>query len=367
MPEDEDKLIDCIQAKLEETQEHCQSLMHDHFTGLAPEFPYPGKSIVEDGLHIIGEILADRADGEAFLRAFNANGDKLLDFAEDMEPVDGFFPNQQRLFDGAVETLALMDRESFYLGDNEEAQQVIADMKGILRDPQPYRRVSELPGLTKKLSAMHGEIVRSKQNELLSSIDGAVEELKEFANNQEPYQQAANLAIAGTEHKIASVKGRVHSAKAAGVIDTLRMQFKDLIEEGYQAVDAAVDEARAKAEREIRLKRELTEREAGAVPAEAWVSPKPASSQPAAASNDASQGMPQGGRGVSQSGQVTRVIVAEKSAEAAPKPLKRKVLRRDEAFDRAVLTNEAEVDAYLASVRKALLEALVENDSVRLS
>ena len=367
VPEDEDKLIDCIQAKLEETQEHCQSLMHDHFTGLAPEFPYPGKSIVEDGIHVIGEILADRADGEAFLRAFNANGDKLLDFAEDMEPVDGFFPNQQRLFDGAVETLALMDRESFYLGDNEEAQQVIADMKGILRDPQPYRRVSELPGLTKKLSAMHGEIVRSKQNELLGSIDGAVEELKEFANNQEPYQQAANLAITGTEHKIASVKGRVHSAKAAGVIDTLRMQFKDLIEEGYQAVDAAVDEARAKAEREIRLKRELTEREAGAVPAEARVSPKPASSQPVAARDVASQGMPQSGRGVSQSGQVTRVIVAEKSAEAAPKPLKRKVLRRDEAFDRAVLTNEAEVDAYLASVRKALLEALVENDSVRLS
>ena len=32
-----------------------------------------------------------------------------------------------------------------------------------------------------------------------------------------------------------------------------------------------------------------------------------------------------------------------------------------------MLTNEAEVDAYLASVRKALLEALVENDSVRLS
>lgn len=367
VPEDEDKLIDCIQAKLEETQEHCQSLMHDHFTGLAPEFPYPGKSTVEDGLHVIGEILADRADGEAFLRAFNANGDKLLDFAEDMEPVDGFFPNQQRLFDGAVETLALMDRESFYLGDNEEAQQVIADMKGILRDPQPYRRVSELPSLTKKLSAMHGEIVRSKQNELLSSIDGAVEELKEFANNQDPYQQAANLAIAGTEHKIASVKSRVHSAKAAGVIDTLRMQFKDLIEEGYQAVDASVDEARAKAEREIRLKRELTEREASAVPAEARVSPKPASSQPVAARNVASQGMPQGGRGVSQSGQVTRVIVAEKSAEASPKPLKRKVLRRDEAFDRAVLTNEAEVDAYLASVRKALLEALVENDSVRLS
>ena len=159
----------------------------------------------------------------------------------------------------------------------------------------------------------------------------------------------------------------MHSAKAAGVIDTLRMQFKDLIEEGYQAVDAAVDEARAKAEREIRLKRELTEREASAVPAEARVSPKPASSQPVAARNVASQGMSQGGRGVSQSGQVTRVIVAEKSAEAAPKPLKRKVLRRDEAFDRAVLTNEAEVDAYLASVRKALLEALVENDSVRLS
>ena len=134
VPEGEDKLIDCIQAKLEETQEHCQSLMHDHFTGLAPEFPYPGKSTIEDGLHVIGEILADRADGEAFLRAFNANGDKLLDFAEDMEPVDGFFPNQQRLFDGAVETLALMDRESFYLGDNEEAQQVIADMKGILRE-----------------------------------------------------------------------------------------------------------------------------------------------------------------------------------------------------------------------------------------
>ena len=133
-----------------------------------------------------------------------------------------------------------------------------------------------------------------------------------------------------------------------------------MIDGGYKAVEKAVDAAAEKADREIRLKRELTEREKNAVPAAAGA--MPSSSQGGSA-----LGASQGGSAAAQSGSVTRVIVAEKLSTDAPKPPKRKALRRDAVFDRAVLTNVAEVDDYLASVRAKLIDALDGNDSIRLS
>ncbi len=91
---------------------------------------------------LASDVLKSRADEVALLKAFTDAEDDLLDWSEDSEAIRGFFPNQARLFNDAFKLQEAMAAEGIYLVDSTEAQQALAEMGAILRDPKPYGRIS---------------------------------------------------------------------------------------------------------------------------------------------------------------------------------------------------------------------------------
>lgn len=321
---DEDALVKRIVQELSDAKDHCETLNREKYVGLAREYPYPGYCVVEGGAAAISAVLKQSVQSEALLKAVVEYEDDLLDYAEDIEAVDEFFDRQQRLFDDAVKMLGIAERDGFYLQGNEEAQAAIAKTREILTLDEPYRRISELPGMRKQFEAAHSALVNRMRNELLDAVRKGREELAAYASQQGEFVETAKRAVVGAGRTCDSLESQVHAAETASVLDSLKSRFETWCDQSYAMVDKDVETARAKKAREVAVK------------------------------------------ATTESGEVvTRV---HQTQAPAPKPeSKVKVVKRVDVCARKMLSSEAEVDAYLAEVRAKLLAELAGSDSIRLS
>ncbi len=317
----EDALAQAIAEELKAVQEHCTDLVKN-YRGLSPEYPYPGQSIIEEGLSLANQVLASRADQEAFLRAFVDAEDRLLDFADDRGQVDGFFPNQQRIFDESVRQLALVGKDSFYLQGNEEVQAAIAATKEILQMESPYQSIPKLNQLQKTIDASHRAVVQQKRNSLLDALAKEKEEVRAYAQQQDQ-AEAALKAAEGAGRQLDALETKAHAATTASDVAALASQLQEWGNQTYARIDAAVEAAEAKAQSEVAVKTQTATGE-----------------------------------------EVTRVI--ETTPAPAPKPQSKQV-NRLAVFPRRKLSSEAEIDDYLQQVRQVLVEQLANQDSIRLS
>ena len=320
---DEDALVQRIVTELENAKDHCETLKREKYVGIR-EYPYPGYPVVEKGAAAINAVLAQRSQPEALLKAVEeAEEDLLDDYAEGIEAVDEFFNRQQRLFDDAVKMLSVAQQDGFYLSSSEEAQNAIAKTKEILTLEEPYRRISELTGLRKEFEAAHSALVKTMRNELLDAVRKGREELAAEADRQGEFTEAAKRSVKDAGRTCDSLETQIHAAETASKLDSLKSRFETWCDQTYAALYKAVDAARAKKESEVAVKTTTAEGET-----------------------------------------VTRV---HQVSTPAPKPQpKVKAVKRTDVCARGMLSSEAEVDAYLAEVRKKLLAELANVDSIRL-
>lgn len=110
VPTDEDGLVAAVKNYVGSTTDQLQQLLQQY-----AQAPYPGKAVVQNGIQLMGGIQAEESSAHSLMQLFTARKNELLDFAEDFEPVQGFFPNQQRLFDEALRLDGQMQYEADYL------------------------------------------------------------------------------------------------------------------------------------------------------------------------------------------------------------------------------------------------------------
>lgn len=325
VPEDEDGLMAALKSVLADRRDHCQDLIDNEYAKRGLEYPYPGRAVVEEGLRNISEVLGSEADPETLMRAFASHEDDLLDFAEDMVRVDGFFPNQQRIFDAAVETLDLMGEERVYIEGREDVVGKIDEMKAILDKPEPYRDIATLGQMCTEVREMHDGLVDARRADLLQGIENALEEVRDYARD---VSEANGVPVVGVlskaEEQIAMRKSMTHGAKTLTKLDALSAQLNAWRDSTMTKIDATVTTA-----------------------VEARDS-RPQSKEPVEI--------------LSQRGEES-TPVAPASKPALPRI---KVLRREEVCPVKALKTPEEVDAYVESIRQKLMTALEDNDAVRL-
>ena len=178
VPADEDGLIAYLRKKAEEKQEECKRLLEREYAAGA----YPQKQVIERYRELLGEVLLAKSDGVALLRAFQKALDELLDAEEDAEVIRSFFKTQREAFDGAENRLEELSGESEYLERDEEATACMATMREILRMEKPYRRISELPGLTQSLNGIYREMLTAKRGELTAFATDCEQSVKAAAD-----------------------------------------------------------------------------------------------------------------------------------------------------------------------------------------
>ncbi|MDD7203673.1 MAG: BREX system P-loop protein BrxC [Coriobacteriaceae bacterium] len=308
VPGDEDGVVGFAKRSLEETADKCQ----DYLARWYAHGAYPGRQTVADGRRLIGGILDNAIDPVLFCSelAKRSTSDALLDLSEDLERIDGFFATQVRLYQESQKAIDKLETEGIYIEGNAEAQDAIGEIRGILSMEEPYSRIKDLNRLNGIVNDELKKAADVKRDDLLRSIDDSLDQLKRYADDvDEPYKTAARSVVAQAERAVIAKKDRAHTTKDASQLDAQVSQLKTWLDQQYLKVDSAVAEAQRK-EQEVK-----------------------------------------GAHGT--------------QGTAKPKP-KVKTLHRSRVCPTKTLRTEQDVDAYVEGIRKALVEALGDNDAVRL-
>ena len=97
LPSDEDGLIAYVLDGFTAERDKFQNLLDSYYSIGA----YPDKSVVENGIKLCNDLLAQKKDNTALLKKMVAMSDEFLDLNEDMTDVQSFFKNQKAIFDSA--------------------------------------------------------------------------------------------------------------------------------------------------------------------------------------------------------------------------------------------------------------------------
>ena len=152
-------------------------------------YAYPGKTILSDGRKLLQSVSQIQAPMD-FYQAVEKRQDDFIDFAEDYEPIRAFFSGEQlEIFTRALDMLAIYEDSKTYIVD-KTLENVVAQMRTIVRMDQPYREIPKLPELRKQFMDAYMVVLQAEEAPVLDSIDqdqARVMEVlreKEYANQK---------------------------------------------------------------------------------------------------------------------------------------------------------------------------------------
>ena len=224
------------------------------------QYAYPGKKTVDDGVKLLRSVLQYTAPLE-FFQYVSKQRESFYDLAEDYEPVKAFFSGEQKeIFQRALDMLAIYEDSKTYIVD-DEVEEIVAQMKTIVRKPVPYGDIPKLPELREKFMDTYTKILDGESVPVLDSIDQDRERVLEVLDTK-PYRDSKReryLAQFSEIRQGAEKCNNVSSLRSfADKADALKIR---LLNEMGQL---DLDEAKKKAEEE-RRKQEQEAKETGAL------------------------------------------------------------------------------------------------------
>ena len=166
LPDDEDTIM-------RDFRSFAKSLIAD-IEKLEPQYEryaYPGKEVLARGKTLLCTALQPQSAAE-FFADIAKKQDDYLDFAEDYEPVKAFFGGDQKIiFTRALDMLAIYDDSKTYIV-NAELEEVVAQMRAVVRQDKPYASIPRLPELRDKFTDLYNAVLEEESVPVLSSIEG---------------------------------------------------------------------------------------------------------------------------------------------------------------------------------------------------
>lgn len=315
-PEDEDQLMRDFQrycTKTIGTIERLEEKYNAH--------AYPGKKVLATGKQLLLP-LSDVASSAEFYAEVSKKRDDLADFAEDYVEVDGFFGGEQmEVFTRALDMLDIYEDSKTYIVD-KDLEDAVKQMRDIVRMDRPYSSIPKLPGLRDKFMSAYVKVLKVEQGPVLDSINSDWESVKEALEGKEYAGKKSDVYYRMFTELLDEARSCNNVSKLRGAADkasALRIRLLNEID----ALDAEI--ARKKAEEEAKKLAEQQGNGDDESPVE--LTPPP----------------------TVKLKKTSRVSIKKVAKTASWK-----------------LENAEDVDKYLDSLRKALLEELEGNDVVNV-
>lgn len=219
IPDDENGLIGHITEKFEEERQSLNALISKEYSAAA----YPGKSVVETGIKLCGDILMQKTDNIALMKKVVDMNDDLLDHADDMSQISTFFRSQRGIFDSAMQISNTIKAEQEYFEGRNEVFSADAKIREILALPRPYSRISELPELIQTIKSIYNELLGEKREEIIAEIQAVMGEIHQTADT---IRQADTVRKADAE--LTEKKTAAENADKLTALDTMWTQIKNI-------------------------------------------------------------------------------------------------------------------------------------------
>ena len=316
VPDDEDGLVAYAADRLGAKLDWCNAKLADEYT----RADYPGRDQVVDAIRVLSDVLGAKGDRVALFNAIAKADDELCDASEDLEAVEGFFPNQQRIYDDALKLTSLMDNPQEQPVSDEQAMGALAKVREVLAMREPYRSISQLGEKIAVVRAAHTKAVTARKALLLDKLAATCDVVREYAEGK----PAAAIVVQGLDAAAAIRREQINGAQTLESLDACELQLQRFSDDQHISIDNAEEAAARKAD-EVSV----------------------------------------GTRTNYQTGEKVKTVHL-RSVPAALTAPSVKELSRAEVCPARKLTTPEEVEKYVEDIRQQLLAALQDADSVRL-
>ena len=142
---------------------------------------YPEREVVTAARDLMDDVLSQRRDNVALLKRLVARQDALLDSAEDMEGVEQFFKSQRATYDETLRQQKRIEKERDYFTTDQEALDIFKAIATIMVMPKPYDRIGELPDLISKFKQKYNALLDVKKQEVGETIRQSMADVHQLA------------------------------------------------------------------------------------------------------------------------------------------------------------------------------------------
>lgn len=125
----------------------------------------PAKSVMEQAKKNLDEVIGIGEPAE-FFKVVDRKRDDLLDDAEDTVPVFSFFYGEQKsIFENALKKAAIFEKSKTFVRE-QEIIDIVERINTILNAKSPFGEIHKLPGLVKEFIDIYGDLLNKAAEEI---------------------------------------------------------------------------------------------------------------------------------------------------------------------------------------------------------
>lgn len=199
--------LDTYRDKLEE---------HNRENGL------PGEKVLRDAIETVQKVVSYTELNDFFDKLYE-NYSKLREIAEDVVPVINFYNSttQRNIFkESGLDIIALYDKSKFYFTGENDVAQIISDIRSIVEDPKPYKRIKDLPNLGKSFMTIYDNVLSEHKKPVLDKIS----QLKENAISHLDIDELKEEYALKIDSAVQGMVNQINDSKEIPFIDSFTAQ-----------------------------------------------------------------------------------------------------------------------------------------------
>ncbi|MDD4402235.1 MAG: BREX system P-loop protein BrxC [Desulfitobacteriaceae bacterium] len=134
--------------------------------------PLPGREVIASGKKLFREVIHLQFPLE-FFKKLQTERENYLNFAENYEPVKAFFAGEQKtIFEKALHLMGIYDDSKTFIVD-EKVENVVREIKAILRNETPYCEIPKLPELLDCFKNAYMKVLEEMEAPVIAAIENA--------------------------------------------------------------------------------------------------------------------------------------------------------------------------------------------------
>ena len=227
--DEEDALVADFRARFNEWQADLKG-----FTLTASTAHHPGKTVMDAALTRIAQQLGTR-DSFAFIEALLSAKDDWLDAGEDIHDLVNFYKTQITVWRKLLDGLRAFADNREALNKVPQAAAALTELTQIRDTAKPYGKVNRIEPLIATVTTVNEQLAQDKRERALLSIDGKIAEVQAKLNAVVATPDTSNQAL----HLLQELKTRLASQSSIAQILYLQGQGGDAMDEAITLIEAA--------------------------------------------------------------------------------------------------------------------------------
>jgi len=205
---------------------------------LADTGNYPGKKEIDSCLACISSLLTI-TDTFEFIKSLNDKKADLLDAAEDLNDLTGFYTNQIKTWESLRKALTEYKPNKAALAKDINAAKALARLEEILAAPIPYGMLHEVNGLVTIVKTVNDKLVQDARDKAILAIDKKIAQLGKLLDDTSASAELRNKALYGLQDPKKRIQNDVsipNIAYTTGEVDENYDTAVELIENAKDSI-----------------------------------------------------------------------------------------------------------------------------------